>query len=240
MPHATANGLQSEAAQGRLSYVAKQIAPLPAWSIGLLMLFLLGGCVNGRTSATADVFAEVFAPPDDQTSRAADIPFASLSIDTGERSGLVVLGAISGSNTFWPTGHHGLISLRHDGLQATAGLSEDLLDTRYPQSEKDTPPPWRQKSPRSFDLIRTWQDTEGLIQTLSADGQLTCGPAKQRKLPLATLKLEPCTLTLDWQDGRTTQGTLWRAPDSLHVWAGEEQAWPDGPTIRWEVARPWW
>jgi hypothetical protein len=78
------------------------------------------------------------------------------------------------------------------------------------------------------------------MHSLRAEGQLSCGPAEQRELPLATLALEPCALTLDWQDGSTTQGTLWRDPDSFHLWAGEEQAWPEGPTIRWEVARQWW
>jgi hypothetical protein len=186
------------------------------------------------------LFSDTLVPSGDQAERAAEIPFASLSINTGKRSGLVVLGAISEPDTFWPTGNNGLISLRHDGLQATAGLSEDLLDTRYPRGGQDALPPWQQQTPGSFDLTRTWQDAQGLMHSLRAEGQLSCGPAEQRELPLATLALEPCALTLDWQDGSTTQGTLWRDPDSFHLWAGEEQAWPEGPTIRWEVARQWW
>lgn len=238
MPHM--NGLQPGAALGRLSYVHKRRAPLPILVVSLLMILLLSGCANGGTSALADVFTDAFAPPKDQAKRAADLPFASLSIDTDERSGLIVLGASSNHSTFWPTGHGGLLALRHDGLQATVGLNQDLLDTRYQQDGQDAPPPWQKQIPEDFNITRTWEDAEGLMHSLSADGQLTCGPEEQHKLPLVTLTLEPCALTLEWQDGSTTQGTLWRSPHNFHLWAVEEQPWPDGPTIRWEVARQWW
>ena len=243
MPRVSINGQQLEAAPGRLFRVPGRYAPLPALAVGLLMLWLLAGCANGTRAPIVNIFTDsftTFAKNGDQAERAAEIPFASLSIDTGERSGLVVLGASSEPDTFWPMGHHGLVSLRHDGLQATAGLDEDLLDTRYRHGGQGTLPPWQQQTPDPFELTRTWQDTEGLMHRLSARGRLVCGPAQQRELPLATLALEPCALTLDWQDGSTTQGTLWRDPASFHLWAGEEQAWPDGPTIRWEVARQWW
>ena len=240
MPRVAINGQQLEAAPGRLFRVPRRRSRLPALAVGLLMLWLLTGCANGGNSPLVGLFSDTLVPSGDQAERAAEIPFASLSINTGKRSGLVVLGASSEPDTFWPMGHHGLVSLRHDGLQATAGLDEDLLDTRYRHGGQDALPPWQQQTPGSFDLTRTWQDAQGLMHSLRAEGQLSCGPAEQRELPLATLALEPCALTLDWQDGSTTQGTLWRDPDSFHLWAGEEQAWPEGPTIRWEVARQWW
>lgn len=240
MPRVAITGSNSVAALGRLFCVSGRFALLRALVVSLLASWMLAGCANGASSPLVDMFSDAFSQADDQAERAAEIPFASLAIDTGERSGLVVLGAISEPDTFWPTGNHGLISLRHGGLQATAGLDEDLLDTRYRHGGKEALPPWQQQTPGSFDVIRTWQDAEGLMHTMSARGQLACGPAQQHELPLATLMLEPCALTLEWQDGATTQGILWRDPASMHLWAGKEQAWPEGPEIRWEVARQWW
>lgn len=204
------------------------------------MAMLLAGCASGGNSPLAEIIGDTLTPSGDPAGRAAEIPFASLAIDTGDRRGLVVLGASAGPDTFWPTGNHALVSLRHDGLQATAGLGEDLLDTRYRQDGEAIPAPWRQPTPEPFELARTWQDAEGLMHRMGAAGRLVCGPAERRELPLAALALEPCALTLAWHDGSNTQGTLWRDPDSFHLWAVEEQAWPDGPTIRWEVARQWW
>lgn len=233
-------GPEGRAAPRRLFRV-----PVTILATGLLAPWLLTGCASGASTPLADMFSDAFSSTGGQAERAAEISFASLSIDTGERSGLVVLGAISEADTFWPTGNKGLISLRHDGLQATAGLDEDLLDTRYRQDEKkgainSALPPWRQATPAPFHLTRTWQDAEGLMHSLGARGRLECGPAQPRELPLAELMLEPCALTLAWQDGSTTQGTLWRDPDDYRLWAVEEQAWPDGPEVRWEVARQWW
>lgn len=192
------------------------------------------------------MFSDSLSPADSYTERAAAIPFASLMVKLQDRSGLVVLGGVSGSDTFWPTGNQGLISLRHDGLQATAGLREDLLDTRYRLlgSQDDSSPsalaPWRHASPPAFEIIRTWQDAEGLMHSLSANGELRCAATQEYSLPLAELMLEPCTMTLDWHDGSTTHATLWREPESYRLWAAEERPWPGGPKIRWEVARQWW
>lgn len=212
---------------------------LPVLAVSLLTSWILAGCTSVTGAPMVDVLSEAFSDRsnrNDQAERATAIPFASLSIDTGEHSGLAVLGAISEPDTFWPTGNNGLISLRHDGLQATAGMREDLLDTHY----RSPLPPWRQKTPKAFHLTRTWQDAEGLMHSLGARGQLVCGSAQKRELPLANRALEPCALTLAWQDGSTTQGTLWRDPASYRLWAAEEQIWPEGPKIRWEVARQWW
>lgn len=223
------------AASGRLFCV-----PLRILAAALLIPWLLAGCASGGASPLADMFGDALAPPGDYSAQAETIPYASLVIDTGDRSGLVVMGAISEPDTFWPTGNRGLVSLRHGGLQATAGLKRDLLDTRYRRDGETIAAPWQQPTPRPFALIRTWQGAEGLTHTMRARGRLNCAPPQTRELPLATLELEPCALTLDWDDGSTTGGTLWRAPASRHLWIVEEQAWPDGPEISWEVARQWW
>lgn len=223
------------AAPGRLFRV-----PLRLLAAGLLVPWLLAGCASGGASPLATMFGDALAPAGDYAAQAESLPFASLIIDTGDRRGLVVLGAASGADTFWPTGNEGLIALRHGGLQATAGLEQDLLATRYRRGGEAIAAPWQQPTPAPFALVRSWQNGEGLVRTMRARGQLDCAPPQQRELPLATLSLEPCALTLDWQDGRTTEGTLWRTPSNRRLWAVNEQAWPGGPEIRWEVARQWW
>ncbi|WNK20105.1 hypothetical protein P1P91_15045 [Halomonas piscis] len=221
------------AASGRLFRV-------PLVAAGLLAPWLLAGCASGGASPLTGVLSDTLGASDDDARLAEATPFASLVLDTGDRSGLVVLGAASEPDTFWPTGNEGLISLRHGGLQATAGLEEDLLATRYRRNGEAIAVPWQQPTPAPFTLTRTWEDADGLTRTRQARGRLACAPAQERELPLATLKLEPCALTLEWQGGSTTEGTLWREPTSRRLWAVEEQAWPDGPEIRWEVARQWW
>ncbi|MGM0914252.1 MAG: YjbF family lipoprotein [Pseudomonadota bacterium] len=205
-----------------------------------LLPLTLTGCASGGASPLATVFQDVLGDGDDElAARAAEIPFATLALDTGDRRGLVVLGAQGGGETYWPTGNQGLIALRHEALHATAGLGQDLLDTHY-QSPADAEAPWRQAEPAPFRVVRTWQDEEGLPRHMAADATLNCGDATSYELPLATLSLEPCELALRWESGETTSGLLWRDTNNRRLWAGEEQAWPDGPTIRWEVARQWW
>ena len=199
----------------------------------------LAGCASGGASPAAAILGDALGDQGDLAARAAEIPFASLSLDAGDRRGLVVLGAQANAETYWPTGNVGLVTLRHEGLHVTAGLAADLLDTHYRGlTEGDVP--WREASPAEFAITRTWQDAEGLPRRMSARGSLHCDAAQPFELPLATLNLEACEMTLRWENGAPTEGQLWREPQSRRLWAGEEQAWPDGPTIRWEVARQWW
>lgn len=203
------------------------------------MLAVLAGCTSTGSSPLLSVFSDALVPADDASERAAEIPYASLIVDAGDRQGLIVLGAQANAETYWPTGNSGLITLRHEGLHVTVGLIADLLDTHY-SGLAEVEVPWRAEAPVSFAVTRAWQDAEGLPRRLSAQGNLHCGPAQPYELPLATLTLEPCEMTLRWENGATTEGQLWREPQSRRLWAGEEQPWPDGPTIRWEVARQWW
>lgn len=204
-----------------------------------LLPVALTGCASGGASPLVTIFSDALSQEEGLADRAAEISFASLRLDTGDRRGLVVLAAQANDETYWPTGNQGLITLRHEGLHTTTGLERNLLDTAFPS----LPPgeaPWRQASPATFRMTRTWQDPDGLPRHMAAAGRLACGEPEAYALPLATLTLEPCEMTLQWANGESTTGKLWREPQSLRLWAGEEQAWPDGPTLQWEVARQWW
>ncbi len=183
---------------------------------------------------------DAWGSDDTLASRAAEIPFATLALEADDRSGLVVLGALAEPESFWPTGNRGLVTLRHEGLHATAGLTADLLDTRYSRHGEEADAPWRLSAPARFSVTRTWQHENGLTEQMSAEGTLECFEPEPYPLPLATLTLEPCNMALRWENKQTTRGRVWRDPETRRLWAAEEQAWPDGPRLSWEVARPWW
>ncbi|MDZ7852537.1 MAG: hypothetical protein U5L98_07775 [Halomonas sp.] len=191
---------------------------------------------------------------DSLAERAEALSFASLSLDTGDRRGLVVLGTLTGETSYWPTGANGLVALHQEGLHATAGLPQDLLHTRYSMHPKDSNNqgaslekaslegyvPWRDATPDTFRVTRLWRTTEGLVAGGEAQGHLTCHAPTPRELPLATLSLQRCEQRLQWQDGSITEGTLWRDAETLRLWSVSEQPWPGAAQFKWEVARPWW
>jgi len=213
---------------------------------------LLAGCASGGTSPLGDAMLRALPGGDTNAERAEAIPYASLALDAGDRSGLVVMGAQAGDTTLWPTGNRGLIALYREGLQATAGLPRDLLESHYrpaehaatdealEQDSEASYVPWRSAEPAAFHLSRSWQEADGSVARLSARGQLDCHAPEFSDLPIASLPLQRCEQRLAWDDGSVTTGTLWRDPESYRLWAVEETPWPGGPVIEWEVARPWW
>jgi hypothetical protein len=205
---------------------------------------LLAGCASGGASPLGEALQGLLPGDDPAAERATALPYASLVLDTGDRRGLVVMGAQAGDTSLWPTGNRGLITLHQEGLQATAGLPRDLLDTRYWPTGGDASTssyvPWRETAPETFRMERSWQETGGAVARLSAEGRLECLALEPRELTLASLGLERCEQHLTWDDGRVTTATLWREPVSRRLWAVAETAWPGGPRIAWEVARPWW
>ena len=215
----------------------RRVAPLVA-------LPLLAGCASGGLSPLGDALQDLLPGGDQAGERAEALPYASLALDAGDRRGLVVMGAQAGDTTLWPTGSRGLITLYREGLQATAGLPRDLLDTRYWPIERDAPQtgyvPWREAAPGAFRVERSWQEADGSVARLAAEGRLSCSPPEPRELPLVNLALQRCEQRLAWEGGRITTGTLWREAKSRRLWAVEETPWPGGPQIEWEVARPWW
>lgn len=216
--------------------------------VALLAPLALAGCASGGATPMGDTLRDAWGGGDDLAGRAAEITFASLALEADDRRGLVVLGALAKPESYWPTGNRGLVTLRHEGLHATAGLAADLLDTRYSldqgeaesEAEREAEAPWQLATPARFSVTRTWQHANGLTEQMSAEGTLECVEPEPYDLPLATLALEPCHMALRWESGQTTQGRVWRDPHTRRVWAAEEQAWPDGPKLSWEVARPWW
>ncbi|SFU95392.1 hypothetical protein [Halomonas korlensis] len=215
------------------------------WRIGGLIAsaLVLGGCASGGVSPQGAAIRGLLPGDDDINERAEAISFASLIADTGDRSGLVVLGAAGGPATFWPTGNNGMLSLYHDGLQATAGLRENLLSTRYAPTQGEGPAdyvPWQQETPVAYRLERLWEDADGLTRALGADARLNCESPAALALPLGEQQVERCVAERQWDDGRETQATLWRDPSTRRLWAVDETPWPGGPRIHWEVARPWW
>ncbi|MBS9404051.1 hypothetical protein KG088_10450 [Halomonas sp. TRM85114] len=206
---------------------------------------VLGGCASGGASPLGNAVSNWLPGDTSAAERAEAIEFATLAVDTEDRAGVVVLGAMAGPATYWPTGNEGMLVLYHEGLQATSGLREDLLDTRFLPLGGETPHapdfvPWRQASPEPFRLERRWQTADGLPRQLGARGTLACGEATAHELPLGPRTLEPCTMQLAWEDGSHTRAVLWRDAETQRLWAGDSVPWPDGPRIRWRVARAWW
>ncbi|WP_416137227.1 hypothetical protein ACM26W_12005 [Halomonas sp. HK25] len=91
----------------------------------------LGGCANGGSSPIGETLTGLLPGDQVDAAHAESLPYASLALDTGDRSGLVILGALAGPHTYWPTGQSGMLVLFEEGLQATAGLPVDLLQSRY-------------------------------------------------------------------------------------------------------------
>lgn len=228
--------------------------------VGLILasLPLLAGCAAGAASPWVDTVGGLLPGADSSVAeRAEALSFASLALDTGDTQGLAVLGILSGETSYWPTGANGLVSLHQGGLHATAGLSEDLLHTRYspleaPDHDDASGPtegptdgttgyvPWQDATPRPFRLTRLWRTADGQVAGGEARGSLTCGPVEPRELPLATLSLQRCDQRLQWHDGSVTRGTLWRDAETHRLWDVSERPWPGAATFEWRVARPWW
>ncbi|MGJ7457504.1 hypothetical protein [Halomonas sp. RA08-2] len=218
--------------------------------LGLLAgaLLLLNGCASGGYSPMGDALMGWVPGGETDGERAESLPYASLSLDAGDRRGLVVLGAVAGPATYWPTGNQGMLVLYQDGLQATAGLPSNLLESHYlpltiPGEAEPAPPdyvPWQSLRPGPFRLERRWEDADGLPRQLAARGELRCESPESRELPMGPRTVQHCIQLLEWEDGSRTRDILWRDAETLRLWAVETRPWPGGPRISWQVARAWW
>ncbi|OOC49062.1 hypothetical protein B0684_06665 [Thioalkalivibrio versutus] len=191
---------------------------------------------GGPTPLGASLQSMVSGGPD-ASSRAEEIPYASLAVHTEHHRGLLILGAMSNGHTYWPSAEGLSLQLHDGGLFATAGLGADLLGTHHPDLET---PPWRGEASAGYRIERHVRDDSGTVVRHVGQGTLECAAPSARDLPLATLELERCRERIDWQGDGTTRAELWRDPETRDLWAYDGQAWPGGPMIAWQVARPWW
>lgn len=205
-------------------------------------LFALTGCSAFERSNTDQTIA-FFDPNRGQATaeQAKNITFASIALNTPTQRGLVVLGAQTSEQTHWPISTGSFLSLYQGGLYAITTPLGDLLTTHYDLSEEaNAETPWQLAAPATFYIERHWVDEKGLSHAQRASGKMTCNAPQHRQLLLTELSLQPCHVAYTWDDGQTTRAKWWRDPNTLRLWEVEERAWPQGPTIKWQIARPWW
>lgn len=205
-------------------------------------LLTLAGCATIENSPTGQAIANLSPGSGKATAEQAEnIAFASLALDTATQRGLVVLGAQGGEQTHWPIVGGGFLSLYQGGLYAISTPQGDLLTTHYNIEEAaDSHMPWQLTAPAHFSIERHWVDTDNLSHAQRAQGSMQCEKAQRRDMLLTELSLQLCRVTYTWTNGQTTHAQWWRDPSSLRLWEVEESAWPGGPEIGWQVARPWW
>lgn len=210
---------------------------------------ILTGCAGGGVSPLGSSIGAALPGVGDTQSpveRAESLRFASLILEGPSRSGLVVLGAVAGDTTLWPTGQQGSLALYRDGLAATAGFRRDLLGLRYTPQGKGSEPdaqswvPWQASTPVSYRVASQWQEANGQVLAAAGDGMLRCEPAQTRPLPLGSRPLELCRESVAWEGGGVTHSRFYRSPGDHRLWAAEVTPWPEGEAIAWEVARAWW
>src|SRR5690554_6724592 len=143
--------------QSRPRAALSRLCPSPRAIGALLVPWMLASCASGGATPMGDMLRDAWGSESNASARAADISFASLALQADDRRGLVVLGALAEPESYWPTGNRGLVTLRHEGLHATAGLGADLLDTRFTLPEGGTEAPWRLQAPVAFGLTRSWK-----------------------------------------------------------------------------------
>lgn len=209
----------------------------------LVMLLVLSGC--GGAGALRSTMQAVVPWSGDVSQRAAALPYATVDMSVNGNGGLLVLAELSHGNAYFQSASRGVIVLRHGNLYRTAGLAANLVMTRvYRQDQALQAAPWRLATagkPFHYQVQRQWRGAEGVLHADTARATLTCEQdTTQIELPLATLGLQKCRVTLAWSGGAHTQSILWRHPDDHRLWAVHTVPWPGGPEIEWQVARPWW
>ncbi len=182
----------------------------------------------------------------DVTDRAEKISFATIKFTQDGRGGLLVLAEQQPGVTYWQSGRSETVTLSRGYLSSTAGLKNDLdmtvLKGLSPAPDTSTPFPGALDEPRSYRVIRRWQNaSSSQTRTMAASAVLACASkAEVTELPLARLPLLRCEETLDWVGAGTTRSVYWLAPDTHRIWKGRTEPWPGGPAFAWSVARPWW
>ncbi|WP_162622995.1 YjbF family lipoprotein [Billgrantia lactosivorans] len=171
---------------------------------------------------------------EDLPAQAETLPYATLVAETQGNQALLVMAHRTGEqgrDTYWQAGDRATLHLR-DGVPASTAGFEALLLGRWHSAEA---------RPGHYRVHAQWRDADGTVWQDEAEASLRCEAAEPVALPLTRLALERCTERLDWKSRSThSQGVYWREPGSLRIWGGDMALWPDGPRLRWQVARPWW
>ena len=200
----------------------------------------LSACAGGNGGPFSSTVATFIPGEGDYSRQAESIPYASIALSVAGHGGLLVLAEKSDRVTFWQTSTGETVVLANEYLEATRGLSRDLLSARV---VGESSPPWHGAvgDPVSYKVERSWRDSEGREKAGQGNATLTCGPEREKlDLPLAAIRLERCREVVSWSNGKQTASVIWRSPGDRHIWAAEVVPWPGGPVIAWRVARPWW
>ncbi|MGR2736906.1 YjbF family lipoprotein [Billgrantia sp. Q4P2] len=170
----------------------------------------------------------------DLAEQAEALPYASLVAQNQGNRALLIMAHRTGENgrdTYWQAGDRATLHLRNGVPTSTAGFEEILLG-RWLSADSNS---------ERYRVHVHWRDASGQEWQDVATARLSCESARPVELPLTRLALERCTERLDWESSNThSRGVYWREPGSLRIWGGDMALWPDGPRLRWQVARPWW
>lgn len=206
----------------------------------LLRLLLMSGLTSILAACTQGQLTPMGATlmggrhGEDLAAQAEALSYATLIADTRGNQALLVMAHRAGEqgrDTYWQAGDRATLHLR-DGVPASTSGFEELLLGRWHSAEANS---------GHYRVHAHWRDADGQEWQDVATARLTCESAQPVDLPLTRLTLERCTERLDWKSSNThSRGEYWREPGSLRIWGGDMALWPDGPRLRWQVARPWW
>jgi len=205
---------------------------------------LAAGCASGQGSPWVSTFASALPGlGDDVSKQAAAIPYASVDLSVGGQGGLLILAEQTDALTFWQSSSRETIVFRNGYLNSTRGLRANLLASRMTTNTGAAIQPWQSAAttPLTYRVERSWEDAKGRRHAGRANASFVCAETTESvELPLTTLDLERCTESLDWESGRQTRSVVWRHPQTHRIWVSDAVAWPGGPQVSWQVARPWW
>lgn len=198
------------------------------------MVLTLSACAKGGQLTPMGATLLGDRGMEDPTARAEALPYASLMVRSqGNRALMIMAHRVGehGRDAYFQAGDYTTLHLR-DGLpMSTAGFEAVLLG-RQRTEDADS---------NRYRIHAHWRDANGQEQQDVATARLACEPPRSVEMPLTQLTLERCTERLTWENGNTkTRGVVWRDPNTLRPWGGDMALWPDGPRLRWQVARPWW
>ena len=180
--------------------------------------------------------------------QAASTRYASIDLQVNGTGGLLVLAEQAPGMTYWVTGQKQVVVFKSGYLASTSGLKRDLINSEYDPpldefgaSAASNQATRLQAGNHAHQLVRTWQTDNGGRKSARGRATISCDSDTHRvTLPLATLPLEKCRESVQWRTGERTASVYWRDPKTHRIWAAEVVAWPDGPKVAWDVARPWW